>query len=249
MNTRKVVATGVTLGKTITQSTNGMIRLSAVILFFLMDPWMVQAEIMVPSPEIMLSSSEIVAVAKLSNQNGVWIVTLGEVIKGDVREGEKLVMYSPPHSFSMSMDALAREVNQDGFLFVGRLQPMTGKLLPKYGLSSFWPQGIRNDRLHQLTLDEVVTFAKANLGISEGKNTSIGGGAPQPRQPVEQIHLETKSIVKPPPVVRSPDARKLPEARPALPTSNKEPRSRTLWIVGLIMIALGLLWVVFRRRS
>ncbi len=227
-----------------------MIRLAAVTLFFLMDPWIVQAEtIIVPSPERMLSSADVIAVAKLSNQNGVWIVTLGEVIKGDVREGEKLVMYSPYSAFPL--DYLARQVNQDGFLFVGKLQPMTRKLVPRYGLSSFWPQGTGNDILHQLTLDEVVTFAKANLGMPEGKNTSIGGGAPQPRQPVEQIHLETKSIVKPPPVVQSPVARKLPEARPALPTSNKEPHSRTLWIVivGLIMIALGLFWVLFRRRS
>lgn len=61
---------------------------------------------------------------------------------------------------------------------------------------------------------------------------------------------EPTSTPKAPPVVQPPTP-KAPEAKPTQPTLSEEPTSSTPWsiIVVLIVAALGLLWLLLKRRS
>jgi hypothetical protein len=74
--------------------------------------------------------------------------------------------------------------------------------------------------------------------------TTVNVGA---NQPAETAPTTTQ---KPPPIVQTSAPKKAPEAKPSS-TPSEEPTSSTPWsiIVVLIVSALGLLWLVLKRRS
>jgi hypothetical protein len=125
-------------------------------------------------------------------------------------------------------------------------EPVVGFVLLRYQSGQNNPQG----HLAELLKSNMQPYQRQRcerlIALLKGETlaTTVNVGA---NQPAETAPTTTQ---KPPPIVQTSAPKKAPEAKPSS-TPSEEPTSSTPWsiIVVLIVSALGLLWLVLKRRS
>ncbi|MES2738379.1 MAG: hypothetical protein V4672_18810 [Verrucomicrobiota bacterium] len=239
--------TGVTLERTIQHLIHGMIKLKTFAAWIVFSHVLHATNIAVPGPEEVLATADAVAVAKLSKRGDVWILDFKEVLKGDYRPKETVVLSSPYPEEAFSVDYLARLVGDSEFLFVGKRQPSGRTLQPTFALASFWPQGISAEYLPERTLEGCIGYAKKTLGLSM-QSQAGGTKVPNPGQAASTPSSGPQWSPSAPPLKSSP----APKASEAKPVAGSEKYAwATLWPVwaAVAIASAGLLWLLLKKRK
>jgi hypothetical protein len=226
-----------------------MTRALAIFMMTLFHAFALGEDIIVPSPEVMLSESDLIATGSLKQYQTGWELIVQESFKGTHKPGDRIRLESQFSPMSFSFDGLAKMVGNDVFLFVGKYDEKAHVARPSYGNCSAWPQGTMEVLLPQRTLADVLSFAKKSLGVADQHTTAGEKENTQPLPTTEKIRPEA-STPRPLPSAQ-PSTPIAPGQKEAAPPTSDEQTSSTPWsiIVVLIVAALGLLWLLLKRRS
>ena len=170
---------------------------------FLFATTAANAEIVaIPSPEVMVTESSIVAICTLHRVDSTWRIDVIERLKGAASQNDDVEVRSPYSDMAFSIETMATVVGDARFLFIGRLDA-AGKAVAGYGMLSWWPQGdVQKNLLPAHDLAGCVNFAKTTLGIpptsSDTPNSSdkapvSGMPPPAPRGSTEPQAQEVSS--------------------------------------------------------
>ena len=138
----------------------------------------------IPDADQAIEKADFVAIGKISGRDGKVFFMPSEMLKGKlgvkhIEIGEIVIGELISHNVLMK---LAKESQ---IVFVGNIDQKTGKLVPTYGLSSIWPQGVPKDYLKGNEVTTAVESAKQIVKIQQNKALHPTDGTAVPEKQKE----------------------------------------------------------------